>query len=103
MKPGSRKSRYAVPALLVFFTAGSLLLNAQAPVYKPGEYPAPRYPKLPKNPTVEDLMPTDTSQIDKFCACHGYCLRGLSGYSKIFVDYEWFAGPDKPTGNKWDR
>lgn len=33
------------------------MAHAQRPVYKPGEYPAPRYPKIPKNPTLEDLMP----------------------------------------------
>ena len=31
---------------------------SQAQQYKPGEYPAPRYPKITKNPTLEDLMPT---------------------------------------------
>jgi len=58
-----RRSRYEIPALLVLFSIGAFflsapILQAQAPVYKPGEYPAPRYPKLPKNPTVDDLMPT---------------------------------------------
>ena len=33
------------------------LLQAQQITYKPGEYPAPRYPEIPRNPTVEDLMP----------------------------------------------
>ncbi len=41
--------------LIVF--VGSLL-QAQQVSYKPGQYPAPRYPEIPKNPTVEDLMPT---------------------------------------------
>ena len=37
--------------------AGSQRLAAQNPVYKPGEYPAPRYPQVKQSYTVEDLVP----------------------------------------------
>ncbi len=37
--------------------AVSPVLKGQVPVYKPGEYPAPRYPKLKASYTIEDLMP----------------------------------------------
>ena len=37
--------------------AGNQWLAAQNPVYKPGEYPAPRYPQIKANYTVDDLMP----------------------------------------------
>ncbi len=36
---------------------GSQWLAAQNPVYKPGEYPAPRYPQIKASYTVDDLMP----------------------------------------------
>jgi hypothetical protein len=48
-------------AVLLLFAILQLMnvreLAAQAPVYKPGEYPAPRYPKLKEHYTVDDLMP----------------------------------------------
>ncbi|MEE8176966.1 MAG: hypothetical protein V3T65_03130 [Acidobacteriota bacterium] len=36
---------------------GSQWLTAQNPVYKPGEYPAPRYPQVKASYTVEELLP----------------------------------------------
>lgn len=47
--------RSAIALVLVIMSVG--LLNAQQPTYKPGEFPAPRYPKIRKNATVDDLMP----------------------------------------------
>lgn len=50
------RRKWASLLFLIVFS-GPLLL-AQSPTYKPGQYPAPRYPKIPKNPTLDDLMPT---------------------------------------------
>ncbi len=53
-------SRSKTAILWIFCLAIGLLVppaRAQQITYKPGEYPAPRYPKIPKNPTLEDLMP----------------------------------------------
>ena len=36
---------------------GSQWLAAQNPVYKPGEYRAPRYPQVKPSYTVEELVP----------------------------------------------
>src|SRR5262245_50072348 len=44
-------------SLTILCLMGARPVAAQAPVYKPGEYPAPRYPKLKEHYTVEDLMP----------------------------------------------
>jgi len=55
MLKGMRKKAVCFfPLVLVL---GARWLLAQGPVYKPGEYPAPRYPQIKKNITVEDLMP----------------------------------------------
>lgn len=43
---------------LVFLSAlAGSLVHAQQVSYKPGLFPAPRYPEIPKNVTVETLMP----------------------------------------------
>ena len=44
---------FSIFALLL----GSQWLVAQGPTYKPGEYPAPRYPQLKSSYTLQDLMP----------------------------------------------
>jgi hypothetical protein len=41
---------------LFAFLAGSQWLAAQMPVYRPGEYPAPRYPQIKANYTMDELV-----------------------------------------------
>ena len=42
--------------ILVVLWASPLLLAQQGPVYKPGEYPAPRYPNVKPNYTMQELV-----------------------------------------------
>ncbi|MBI4465632.1 MAG: hypothetical protein HY647_13085, partial [Acidobacteria bacterium] len=56
-----------------------LFLLAQQPTYKAGDYPAPRYPKIPKNPTIEDLMPVARAVVKRdhvgFNDYPGYAIK----------------------------
>ncbi|HEY7679405.1 MAG TPA: hypothetical protein VIC04_02730, partial [Terriglobia bacterium] len=47
--------RWSVVSLFAFL-AGSQWLAAQMPVYRPGEYPAPRYPQIKANYTMDELV-----------------------------------------------
>ena len=54
----TRKLQFAIFIFAMLVLVGPPGLQAQGgPVYKPGEYPAPRYPQLKANYTIEDLLP----------------------------------------------
>ncbi len=73
--------------LLSFLIALAVsIAQAQQTGYKAGEYPAPRYPQSPRNPTVEDLMPVARTIVKREgIAADFYPGYGIKGGERVLM------------------